>query len=165
MSYDYKIINSDPTTAFVKRVMLYVSILTITVSLALIVLFILFERYLMLLIPGGMILAAIMIMVFIAKVASVVEYHFADHRLTILKKGKEYVFILSDVSFVKNAEKSDFFDKSITILSFIKNKIVVRNAVNDNNFSLNQQVIAYQNERYLIAFDDYGLSLWKGAKQ
>ena len=43
MNYDYKIINTDPTTAFVKRSLLYVAILTVTVSLALIILFVLFE--------------------------------------------------------------------------------------------------------------------------
>ena len=121
MNYAYKIINTDPTLAFVKRVLLYLAILTITVSLALIILFILFERYLSLIAPVVLISASIVTMILVGGRGSVCEYTLSDNALKVGVDGKEFVFELSKMSISKNAEKSDFIDKNILKFSFIKN--------------------------------------------
>ena len=69
MNYDYKVLNTDSTYAFVKRVLLYIAILMMTIALALVVLFILFERYLGLIAPGVMILASALTMFLIGRSA------------------------------------------------------------------------------------------------
>ena len=163
MNYDYKIINTDPTLAFIKRMLLYISILSITVALALIVLFILFERYLMLLLPGGIILLAGSIVFLLAKKVTIIEYHFTDRSLRIIKGRKIFDFTLSEVTIERNAENSDFFKKDIVILSFIKNRIVLKLELNDNTYVVSQQVIRYGESEYLIALDDYAFSRIKGA--
>ena len=164
MNYGYKIINTDPTLAFVKRVLLYLAILTITVSLALIVLFILFERYLSLIAPVVLILASIVTMILVGGRGSVCEYTLSDNALKVVVDGKEFVFELSKMSISKNAENSDFIDKNILKLSFIKNRIVLKNVVNNNTLSVKNYVFTYENKQYIAAFDDYTIALIKGAK-
>lgn len=163
MNYAYKIINTDPTLAFVKRVLLYLAILTITVSLALIVLFILFERYLSLIAPVVLISASIVTMILVGRRGSVCEYTLSDNTLKVGVDGKEFVFELSKMSISKNAENSDFIDKNILKLSFIKNRIVLKNVVNNNTSSVKNYVFTYENKQYIAAFDDYTIALIKGA--
>ena len=164
MNYDYKIINTDPTTAFVKRSLLYVAILTVTVSLALIILFVLFERYLMLIVPGALILLSALAMFLIGRQAGVIEYHFTNDALEVVFGRDIKKFTLSDLTVERNAENSDFFDKTITKLSFIKNRIVFKNAINDNTVTVKNRVITDQTERFIVALDDYALALLGGCK-
>ena len=67
------------------------------------------------------------------------------------------------MSISKNAEKSDFIDKNILKLSFIKNRIVLKNVVNNNTLSAKNYVFTYENKQYIAAFDDYTIALIKGA--
>ena len=158
MNYDYKIINTDPTLAFVKRAVLYVAILTITVSLALIVLFILFERYLLLIVPGVLIFSSAFAMFLIGKSVSAFTYRFGKDGLSVSDGRKSANFSYDGLTIERNAENSDFFNKSIVKLSFIKNRIVVKNAVNDNTFSTKNYVVTYQDVTYIMTLDDYALA-------
>lgn len=158
MNYDYKIINTDPTLAFVKRAVLYVAILTITVSLALIVLFILFERYLLLIVPGVLILSSAFAMFLIGKSVSAFTYRFGKDGLSVSDGRKSINFSYDDLTIERNAENSDFFNKSIVKLSFIKNRIVLKTAVNDNTFSTKNYVVTYQDVTYIMTLDDYALA-------
>ena len=158
MNYDYKIINTDPTLAFVKRAVLYVAILTITVSLALIVLFILFERYLLLIVPGVLIFSSAFAMFLIGESVSAFTYRFGKDGLSVSDGRKSANFSYDDLTIERNAENSDFFNKSIVKLSFIKNRIVLKNAVNDNTFSTKNYVVTYQDVTYIMTLDDYALA-------
>ena len=158
MNYDYKIINTDPTLAFVKRAVLYVAILTITVSLALIVLFILFERYLLLIVPGVLILSSAFAMFLIGKSVSAFTYRFGKDGLSVSDGRKSANFSYDGLTIERNAENSDFFNKNIVKLSFIKNRIVLKNAVNDNTFSTKNYVVTYQGVTYIMTLDDYALA-------
>ena len=164
MNYEYKIVNIDPNTAFIKRVVLYIAILTITVSLALIVLFILFERYLSLVIPGALILASIGTMLLVGSKVAVYEYTFTDRLLTVSVGREKFSFDLEMIVPDKNAEKSDFLNKKIIKMSFINNRIVVKNTLNDNTFSAENFLFYYDDKLYLAAFDNYALAIIKGAK-
>ena len=164
MNYEYKIINVDPSAAFIKRMILYIAILTITVSLALVVLFILFERYLSLLIPGVLLLLSIGTMFLIGTKVAIYEYVFTDRTLDISSGREKHSFSLEKIECVKNAEQSDFFDKKIIKLSFVKNRIVVKNALIDNTLSVDNRLLRYDDKVYLVAFDDYSLAIIKGAK-
>lgn len=158
MNYDYKIINTDPTLAFVKRAVLYLAILTITVSLALIVLFILFERYLMLIAPGVLILLSAFAMFLIGKSVAGFDYHFGNDGFSVSDGRKTFNFSYDDLVVEKNAESSDFLNKSIVKLSFIKNRIVLKNSVNDNTVSTKNYLATYQNVAYILTLDDYALA-------
>ena len=164
MNYEYKVINVDSTKAFIKRAILYVAILLITISLALIVLFILFERYLSLLIPGGLILLSAATVFLLGRRASTFEYSYTNKALRVTGGRKEVCFDLSKLQIIKSAENSEFSIKNIIKLSFIKNKIVFKTAINDNNFSVKNYTFIYDNQKYIAAFDDYALALIEGAK-
>ena len=164
MNYDYKVLNTDPTIAFAKRSLLYIAILMITISIALIVLFVLFERYLGLVAPGIMIFASALTMFFIGRNVSVVEYHFAKDRFTVSYGRLQTEFLYENVLVERNAENSDFFDKNIIKLSFIKNRIILKNALNDNSYTPQNKVVTYQNEVYILTLDDYALALIGGSK-
>ena len=164
MNYDYKIINTDPTIAFVKRAVLYVAILMLTIALALVVLFVLFERYLGLIAPGVMILASALTMIFVGRSAGSADYHFANDRLTVSFGRSNVEFLYENTTVEKNAENSDFFDKNIIKLSFINNRIVLKNTINDNSYTPQNKVVTYQDMTYILALDDYALALIGGVK-
>ena len=164
MSYDYKIINVDPSLAFIRRVLLYVALLIGTVALALLVLFILFERYLMLIIPAVMIALAILIFFLTSKRTTIYVYSFTENSLSVTFGRHDRAFILKNVILERNAEKSDFIDKSIVKFSFIKRRIALKNAVNDNTANALDYIISYENKSYLVTLDDYALAIVKGAK-
>ena len=163
MNYDYKIINTDPTIAFVKRMLLYIAILCVTISLALIILFILFEKYIMLILPGGMILISVLLMLGIARKTSFYTYHFSNIDLKIIGGRSEIILPLCNLIIEKNAETSDFFDKSIIKLSFIKNRIILRSII-DHDVSIKNVLIYYNDKRYIVALDDYAHAIILGAK-
>ena len=162
MSYDYKIINIDPTRAFVKRALLYVAILAMTVSLALIILFILFERYLGLIAPGVLILLSVLTIFLIGKSSSVVEYHFTDSALIVQSGRSPERFLLSDISVLKTAENSDFFNKDYSKYSYIHHRIILKNTTNDNSFSIKNYIVTIKNVICIMALDDYALALIGG---
>lgn len=162
MNYDYKVLNIDPTFAFAKRSLLYIAILMITISLALIVLFVLFERYLGLIAPGVMIFASALTMFFIGRSVSSFEYRFGKDALTVSEGRSEVQFAYKDIVVERNAEISDFFNKNIIKLSFIKNRIVLKNALNDNSYTPQNVIISHQNNTYVLTLDDYALALIKG---
>ena len=164
MSYDYKIINVDPSLAFIRRVLLYVALLIGTVALALLVLFILFERYLMLILPAVMIALAILIFFLTSIRTTIYVYSFTENSLSVSGGRHDRTFILKDVILERNAEKSDFIDKSIVKFSFVKRRIALKNAVNDNTANAVDYIISYETKRYLVTLDDYALAIVKGAK-
>ena len=92
------------------------------------------------------------------------DYILTDNTLKVEGDGKEYLFDLSKVSMSKNAENSDFIDKNIIKLSFIKNRIVLKNVINNNTLSVANYLFTYENKQYIAAFDDYAIALIKGAK-
>ncbi len=164
MNYDYKIINTDPTLAFVKRVLLYVCILSITVSLALVVLFVLFERYLMLILPGVWITAAVLTMLLLGKKASYFDYHFTETGLDVTGGNHTFHFAISDLTVLKNSENSDFLQKDITVLTFLKNRIAIKNSANDNTQANINRLVKVNDKTYLLALDDFALALIGGAE-
>lgn len=156
MRYDYKIVDANTSVGFAKRALLYIALLCLIVALALIVLFILFERYLALLVPGGMLLVAAVIWVVMGKKVSFFSYHFKEDVLEVEgSSGKNVTLMLQKIEDNKNAEKSDFFDKSIMKLCFIDSKIVSKNGVNDNSKAPLYRVITLGSNRYLLALDEY----------
>ena len=163
MSYDYKIINVDPSLAFIRRVLLYVALLIGTVALALLVLFILFERYLMLILPAVMIALAILIFFLTSTRTTIYVYSITENSLSVSGGRHDRAFILKNVILERNAEKSDFIDKSIVKFSFIKRRIALKNAVNDNTANAVDYIISYETKRYLVTLDDYALAIVKGA--
>ena len=164
MNYGYRINNVSPTQAFVKRVVLYLCILMMTVALALIVLFILFERYLSLIAPALMISASVLILILMGRKVGSYFYSFGERRLIVSDRVKTYDFDLDKMIIVRNAEKSDFFDKSIIKLSFIDNKIVLKNNLNENNLSISSQLVSYCGKHYILALDNYSRALMGGAE-
>ena len=164
MNYDYKIINTDPTLAFVKRVLLYVCILSVTVSLALVVLFILFERYLMLILPGAWIAAAVLTIVLLGKKASFYDYHFTDNSLEVTGAKTQCHFLLSEITVQRNSDNSDFFQKDVVILTFPKNRIVIKNSTNDNSTTNINRLVTVNGKSYLLALDDFALAMIGGTE-
>ncbi|MBQ7501047.1 MAG: hypothetical protein IJT91_09155 [Clostridia bacterium] len=160
MNYDYKVINADPAKGFVRRVATYIALLLFVVGLATLVLLLLFERYLSLFISAGFLLASFAIWFFVGRRAVSYGYHFTEEVIEIERNGANFVHIkLKDMPIMKNAEKSDFFDKSIINLCFIHSRIISKNAVKYNNLECIYKVIDVDSCRYLLAFDEYALSL------
>ena len=114
--------------------------------------------------PGIMIFASALTMFFIGRNVSVVEYHFAKDRFTVSYGRLQTEFLYENVLVERNAENSDFFDKNIIKLSFIKNRIVLKNALNNNSYTPQNKVVTYQNEAYILTLDDYALALIGGSK-
>ena len=165
MTYDYRIVEKDPAKAFVKRVALYFALLLLIVSLALIVLLILFERYLSLLIAGGLLLLSVFVWWIVGHSRAVYEYHFTDDVLEIVdKSGKKVRFSRSGLIVEKNAEISDFFDKSIMKLTFKNGDIVIKNAVNDSTNIPQNVIVRSDSSRFLLGVDEYTLALIGGEK-
>lgn len=166
MNYDYKVINTDPTVAFIKRAALYVAILFLTMALALILLFILFERYLMLLMPGGMILFFVIVCVLVGRSPSYFSYHFTDRKVEISTNGKLVATCdLKDLEIEKKAESADFSIKATKKYTFTSNRIVVKTAQNDAPVSVKAYLVKKDDgQSVIMAFDDYALSLLRGAE-
>ena len=160
MNYDYKVTNADPAKAFVGRMATYLALLLFVVGLATFVLLLLFERYVSLFISAGFLLASFAIWFFVGRRAVSYGYHFTEEAIEIERNGANFVHILlKDMPILKNAEKSDFFDKSIIKLCFIHSRIISKNAVKYNNLECFYKVIDVDLCRYLLAFDEYALSL------
>ena len=164
MSYDYRINEVNPSKAFAKRAILYLCILVVTISLALIVLFILFERYLSLIVPAAFILLAGTVIGVMGRKVATYRYSFKERVLEVVGGGKTIAFELSNVNLIKNAEKSDFFEKGSIILSFIENKIVLKSGLNEDSKSIVSWVVEYEGKRYILALDDYSIALIGGSK-
>lgn len=162
MNYDYKVINTNSGLAFAKRALLYTAILSSTVALALVVLFILFERYLFLILPGCMILYTVITFVLTGRSPGVYLYHFAPDALKIEGKGaKNVVLSYKKIAIIKNAEKSEFLDKNIIKYAFSECRIILKNTV--NNSLTHVYLITYDEKRYLIALDEYAETILRGA--
>lgn len=160
MNYDYKVLNTDPTLAFVKRAALYVAILSLTIALALIVLFVLFERYLMLIMPGAMILFFVIVCFLVGRSPSYFSYHFTDKMIEIAANGRQIAsFFIKDIIVEKNADNSDFFKKNIVKYTFSSNRIIVKTATNNNNSGAQPMLCAIGEKYYVLALDDYALSI------
>lgn len=165
MNYDYRVLNTNRSLAFSKRAILYLAILMTTIAFALIVLFILFEKYRMLFLPAGILLISALIGGLVGRNPSVFSYHFAENELTIEGNGRRVALIcLADVEILKNAEKSDFLNKKIIKFTFIENRIVLKNAVNYNSIPVQSFLVKAQNKQYILGLDEYALSLIRGGK-
>ena len=163
--YDYKVINTDGSFAALRRSILYVAILLSVIATALVVLFILFELYLNLIICAVIYLICFTVAFLMGKRTLEFAYSFTDSSLTIRSKnGKSDVFLLNNLTLIKNAENSDFLSKSIIKKSFIKNRIIVKNALNKDSLDVKSFVVGYENESYIMTFDDYSLTFFKGEK-
>ena len=164
MNYDYKLVNVDPNGAFIKRFFLYLALLSVTVAVALVILVILFERYLLLLLPGGMLLFSFTVWILIGRSASFYEYHFSGERLTIEGNGRTMAtFSLCDPQFGQTAAECDFFKNNIVKYAFLHTRFVMKNNA-DERATLRFKVFEVVGVRYLLAFDDYATSLIGGRK-
>ena len=165
MIYDYKIVDADPNKRFVKRVALYIALLFLIVSFALVILFVLFQRYLSLMLPAALTLVSTIIWFTVGRKAEKYEYFFTENLLEIKENDRVLMrFAFSEIDEERNAEKSDFFDKSIIKFTFIESRIIMKNAINDNNIMLKTMVVTMKQKEYLLAFDEYALALLGGKK-
>lgn len=165
MTYDYKIINADWNFNFAKRVALYIALLCFIVAIALVILFILFERYLALLIPGGLILVSACVWIILGKKTSAFSYHFTENVLEVNGNNSISVVLkLANVQEIKTAEKSDFFDKSIIKLCFINCKIVMKTHLNYSTEMPDCVVVSIESNRYILGLDEYAIALLGGEK-
>ena len=162
MNYDYKIINTDPTTAFIKRVVLYIAILSITISLALVVLYILFERYLMLIVPGVLIAFSVLVFFVIGRMKSNVHYHFTNKELQIQEGRKTIAYAFEDLKVVREAENSDFADKSLRFHTFLHRKMIVRDLCCGEDVPCKAFLVSHKGEKMILSLDDYALALIGG---
>ena len=166
MNYDYKIIDVDPNKRFLYRALLYLAILLSTVGVALVILLILFERYLTLILPGAFFLVSAIISILVGKQTKVYSYHFTENALKIEgKNGLISSFDIADLLIIKNASKSDFFDKRILKFAFFKSRIVLKNTLNNNSLSPEYFIVSDDSDRkLLLALDEYALALFGGVK-
>ena len=166
MNYDYKIIDVDPNKRFLYRALLYLAILLSTVGVALVILLILFERYLTLILPVAFFLVSAIISILVGKQTKVYSYHFTENALKIEgKNGLISSFDIADLLIIKNASKSDFFDKRILKFAFFKCRIVLKNTLNNNNLSPEYFIVSDNSDRkLLLALDEYALALFGGVK-
>ena len=166
MNYDYKIIDVDPNKRFLYRALLYLAILLSTVGVALVILLILFERYLTLILPVAFFLVSAIISILVGKQTKVYSYHFTENALKIEgKNGLISSFDIADLLIIKNASKSDFFDKRILKFAFFKSRIVLKNTLNNNNLSPEYFIVSDNSDRkLLLALDEYALALFGGVK-
>ena len=163
MNYDYKLVNVDPNGAFVKRVLLYLALLSATVAIALVILVILFERYLLLLLPGGMLLFSFTVWFLIGRSPSSFEYHFSGETLSIEENGRAVAtFTIADLRSCRTAEKFEFSNKNTVKCAFLHTRFVMKNNVNENEAALKYKVCEVDGINYLLAFDDYAISLIGG---
>ena len=162
MSYDYKILNTDPTTAFIKRVVLYIAILSITVSLALVILYILFERYLMLILPGVTIALSIVVFLVIGRMKSSVSYHFSDKDLVIQSGKNASAFAFCDLTVVREAEQADFANKEVKICTFLHHRMVLKDVCAEEELQCKAFLVSHKDQTLILALDDYALALIGG---
>ena len=165
MNYDYTIIDVDPNKSFVKRALLYLAMLLSIVALALVILLILFERYLLLFLPAGMILVAAAIWFLVGKRVNSFRYHFTDKELKVSSDNRLLLSIeLNGLLMEKLSDKSAFFNKDIIKLAFAKSRIVLKENLNDNNSSIVFAVLTVDSKKYLLGFDEYAIALVGGVK-
>ena len=165
MNYDYKIINVNANAAFVKRTILYVAILLAIIALALIILDILFEKYLLLLIPGGMLLISAGIAAVIGRSASAFSYRFTSTDLSIEGNGRAVVRIpMSDLTIEREGTESDFIDKTIVKCTFFQNRIAMKAGVSEGAETVKSVIVSFDGKHYLLGFDAYAYSLIGGMK-
>ena len=112
--------------------------------------------------PGVMILASALTMFLIGRSVSSFTYRFEKDALTVSDGRSEVKLPYKEISVERNAEKSDFFDKNIIKLSFIKNRIILKNTLNDNSYTPQNMIINHQNRTYVLTLDDYAIALIKG---
>lgn len=165
MSYDYNVKNTDGGFAFIKRMLLYVAIMVTTIGFALTILFVLFELYLWLILSLGMMIFAVGGMLLLGRKVSLFRYLLTPETLIVTAVGgKEYRFAVSEFSFERNAEKSDFISRDIIVLTFPKGVIITKNAVNQDTSEGVSCLVRYHDRKYLLMLDDYARSLLFGEK-
>ena len=165
MNYDYRIINTDANTAFAKRMIVYLALLSATIAFALVILFLLFARYLMLLLPAGMFLFSGVSSFLVGRKPGIYLYHFSDKTLEIEGNGRKLLQAnIVEIAVEKNAENSDFLSKEIKALTFRNNRIVVKNSTNENSLSVDSQVVSVGETRYILGLDEYSLSCIRSMK-
>ena len=165
MNYDYKIINVNQNAAFAKRTILYVAILLAIIALALIILDILFEKYLLLLIPGAMFSVSAVIAAVIGRSASAFSYRFTSTDLTIEGNGRELVHIpLSELTIEREGAERDFSDKDIVKCTFLENRIAMKAGIGEGAETVKSVIVSFDGKHYLLGFDAYAYSLIGGMK-
>ena len=163
MSYEYTVVNADTSFLFVKRALLYLAIILATIALALVVLLILFEKYLFLLLPAGMLILSVGTMLLIGRKSTTFFYRFSRDILTVEEKGgKETILPYASLAFLKNAEYFDFITKETVNLSFPNSRIIVKEASTDRAESIRIGLYSNGDKKYLLAFDDYALTMIRG---
>ena len=160
MIYEYTVINADSAIWAVKRAAIYLAILIITISTALVVLYILFERYLSLIACAMLYLFSILTMVVVGRRKDVYTYALsADGVLTIrIKSGTLEEIDLKCLVLIKNAEYSDFLQKSTIKYAFINSNTVLKNGINKNSNDFKNVVLTDSEHSYILSADNYVLS-------
>ena len=164
--YEYTVVNADSFAWALKRGVIYVAILLLTVATALVVLFILFELYLALFACLGMYVFSIGLILLVGRRKDVFKYVASAEKLTISDRGKvSATFTLKELENVKKAEFSDFLDKKITKFAFPKTKSVIKIASEEGANAFAECIFEYEGKRYILSLDDYMTSIILRSKQ
>lgn len=153
--YDYKVIDANGVTSAVKRAVIYLAFLIMVVSFALIVLYILFERYLFLVIPGCGIFFSAFIVFFMGRKNDLFRYSFDERgRLTIsTRQGKSFVFDVESFVRIKQAEYSDFRKKEIEKYCFPQSSLFANGA--GKAASAQKILFSYKGKEVILLLDEY----------
>ena len=142
----------------IRRMVIYFSILTFLISTALAVLFLLFERYILLTVCAGLYVAGILLLLISGRGAHSFVYRIRPSVLELeSESGEKETFIREEESTLRLAERSEEKEGDIVKRCFSANRIAARSVVKDSSFK--KYVFTCGGRRILLLLDEYAVVL------
>ena len=157
--YDYKVTDANGVTLGLKRAVIYLALLMTIVSLTLVVLYILFELYVLLVIPGCGLGFSALVFFLMGRKNDLFVYSFDESGgLTIkTRKGKAFSFDTNKFERVKIAEYSDFQDKTALKFCFPLSKLFAKEGADGVNPQ--KMLFLYEGKKVILLLDDYAMTI------
>jgi len=157
-TYSYKVVRVNGGMLALRRAIIYFCILLFIVSTALVVLFLLFERYMMLFLCAGMYVLAFFLLFISGRGESCFMYHIGYGVIEIqMEKGERKVFRLTDSTVLRIAVTADEDSSETVKFCFPNNRIVGRNISKEGLFK--KYLLTMNGAQILLLLDTYALVL------
>jgi len=162
--YEYKVIKTEEGPLVIRRIAIYLSILLIVISSAMLILFLLFEKYLQILFCVGAYGVAITVLCLIKGKKSVFSYSFRGETLYVENPdGKVFELPMGGLSFLKYSDDSDELNEEISKYCFADNEISMTNLGGRTSFE--KCIFLFEDKKVLLLMDDYAFTLFQRGKK
>ena len=156
VTYSYKVVRVDGAMLALRRAVIYFCILLFIISTALVILFILFERYLMLLLCFGLYAVDVLLLILSGRGEHYYSYHVTGGVLEIISEsGAKRTFSLTDRDVLAPYDGDE--DASVIKYCFPLCRVTARSVTQDNVFK--KYILTVEAEKVMLLLDTYAVVL------